>query len=292
MKPWLLVPLTWLAFAPAGILLSDEMSSQPVGPSVLDAGQGDNTGARVSDLDYRSDCPPPYGQQPRVFAPRLCNGGEGRIDPLVHRLLSRLLGAGMRDKETLCVIDSAIVNSQRDCLPVEPNFDASFLADLMRRLAWNWRQQGSLERAEQLLRRASAILADADPNGMMRLSTLQAWALLEIDRGKLSHAREIAEQLTALARKEYHRAPMSSSSLVRALELESAVLAKLGFAGESRAALQEAEALAALPDPCEGIVNCECKRDDTDMIVCEEGEIPFFQCRQDESAETACERVR
>jgi acyl-CoA reductase-like NAD-dependent aldehyde dehydrogenase len=117
------------------------------------------------------------------------------------------------------------------------------MADLMIRLAYGWKRQGALDRAEELARHANALLEAVGEEHLLRMSTLRAWAIFEMDRGELAHAANLVEFEVALARRWYEEVPDSPQLLIRALRLKAVVFEKLGRTRDAEAAQAEAERL-------------------------------------------------
>jgi len=151
------------------------------------------------DLGYWTVCP---AASIPALAQRLCHETASGVDPAAFSILRNILQAGVSDNEALCVIDATIVRSLRECMKSPwQMIDVAAMVNLMRNLADNWTRQGVFERAEPLYRHANAMLENVGDEGLAKLALLKAWTRMEIERGVLQRARELAAQHTALARK-------------------------------------------------------------------------------------------
>jgi hypothetical protein len=173
----------------------------------------------------------------------LCSKPESGIDRSAAKLLTGILNAQVDSKAALCVIDSAIVGSQHECLAGAGARSAFTMADLMIRLAYNWRQQGALDRANELAQQANVLLQAVGEDKLQRMSALRAWALVEMERGQLQHAAQLADLQTTLARRWYQTVPNSRAPLIEALELKGLIFEKLGLSNDAQTAREEAEKL-------------------------------------------------
>jgi hypothetical protein len=117
------------------------------------------------------------------------------------------------------------------------------MADLMIRLAYGWKWQGALDRAEELARHANALLEAVGEEDLQRISALRAWTIFEMDRGELAHATELVDFQIALARRWHDEVRDPPKLLVDALMLKAMVLEKLGRYGDAELVRAEADRL-------------------------------------------------
>jgi hypothetical protein len=165
-----------------------------------------------------------------------------------HRLRDRL-DARVRDNEELSRMEAEVADAVRhDCR------DPGIAADLMRGVAWNWKVQGDLVRADQLYRQAYAIYDLAPDDRLGKEALLQEWAELKLAAGESDQAINLAKLRTTLARKHASDDASfddhASTTLIAALNFQAYVLDKAGLADQARTAKQEADQLWAQLKPC------------------------------------------
>jgi len=173
----------------------------------------------------------------------LCDLTETTVNVVVYNFIADLLLNGVTDKQTLCVIDAAVVRSQDHCVSPGISGGVEPMAELMRLLALKWERQGELERADQLYRSAYALLEKSSVMSLPKQGVLYYWALLKVKRGETERAVELIRLHTAVARQDYEAGKFPVASLISALWWEAALLEKLGLASEAQAARDEAEKL-------------------------------------------------
>jgi hypothetical protein len=179
---------------------------------------------------------------PAIAILPLCTRPGNGIDRSAGALLKNILNEQTADQPTLCAADSTVVEASQ-CLSGTGARSVFTMADLMIRLAYDWRQQGELERAEQLAHQANALLEAVGETRLQRISALRAWAVIEMERGQLQHAAELADRETEFARMWHEEVPGSPDLLIEALVLKASVLEKLGLASDAEQIRQEAKSL-------------------------------------------------
>jgi hypothetical protein len=148
------------------------------------------------------------------------------------------LGAG-----ALCIIDSSMVLFGRECVPGGLPFRETLL------LAQNWSDLRVFERADQLYQQLYAI-SEREKDGLsVRQQILDPWISLQIARGDLERARDLAKHQTELARKAFACDERWNPTLERALKSEARILEDLSDAGAAEIARKEAASLPPLPPP-------------------------------------------
>ena len=172
----------------------------------------------------------------------LCTRPGSGVDRRAGDLLKTILTEQTADQPTLCAADNTVVEANQ-CLYGYGARSVFTMADLMIRLAYNWRQQGELERAEQLAHQANALLEAVDETRLQRISALREWAVIEMERGELQHAAELADREADFARKFQDEVRGSPDLLIEALVLKASVLEKLGLFSDAARLRQEADDL-------------------------------------------------
>lgn len=191
---------------------------------------------------------------------KLCKSPAGPADWRVRTYLGNRLRGGPKYLASLCEIDAAIVQAQRDCELGSWHANERMIEGLMRSLADSWKLYGAFERADQLYAQA---FASRSAPGFMLWTTdiLMGWADLKVRMGDAENARKLARQQTEIERQEYASGYAIDSEtclptplgIVHALKFEAGILERLGFDGEAHALRQEMEELSPTPGTCEGV---------------------------------------
>src|SRR5262249_41512359 len=160
--------------------LADERASTPV-----QSDEQITTGVGKSETRL-SEWPPCVLRSRDLHSTDLCPQ-HGDVETIAFQSLRDRLTSGVADFQRLCEIDTILVSSEPDCTPPDAaKLANSAFAALLRLLAWNWKEQGALERADQLYGRAYGILAGRPAGGILLTSAvLQEWALLKLQKGEL-----------------------------------------------------------------------------------------------------------
>ncbi len=256
-KHWWLILVTWLAWvapgAGAGLSVAYGGNSEHGQPGLSDSCLLNNVAKSSADLGDWPYCP---ARPPSATTMRLCKDASDEVDGRTFRATRDRLRAGVSDTDALCQIDAALVRSQQDCALAQHPGDVNLITGLMSTLAYNWQQQGNFERADQLYRRAYAMLEKGNGSILGKMGVLQDWGHLKLAIGETQRAKEIAEFRTAVARKNYQTGKsedFSTRVLIAALEFQVWIFERIGLAREAGAAQQEAEALSAQLEPCIGL---------------------------------------
>lgn len=237
-------------------LMSAALSGWVVGHPPAYAGspeQGHSADLTPSKSDEATALEAKLSDWPACVSLGLASTRESYPDPAswinasTFGVLQDLLRAGISNNtRALCVIDAALVRSQDGNTSSLDRHYRFNIAALMEMLADNWKEQGVLERADQLYGRAYVLFQNTWEYNWATVWVLQDWALLKLDLGQPERAKELASLQTELARQAYLADQSASSSrkrLVEALTVQASILEKLGLGSEAQAARDEAQAL-------------------------------------------------
>lgn len=208
-------------------------------------------GSSPAILEQWSGC---STEQALTRLPRLCPASPNRISVDAFRVIRDALRSGGHNIETLCAADMMLVSSQYECSASQAG-GVGLLAELMRLAAWNWKQSGALERADQLFEQSYS-LGDKEHGTLRKIVVLQDWAILKLEKGEQELAMELTDLQVNLARKEYQSATsadFASSLLVDALMFQAEVQEKVGLIERAQETRKEAGEVAAVPRTCRGI---------------------------------------
>jgi hypothetical protein len=167
------------------------------------------------------------------------------VNEIAYYLIADLLYNDANDQETLCVLDGAVVRSQHQCaLPEMPGKSQGVepMASLMRILALKWEKLGELERPDQLLRAADALL-EKSRSSLSKQAVLSDWAFLKVKRGEVDRARELMKLRTAIAREDYEAGKFPARTFGADLRWEAQFLEDIGDTREAQALREEAAQL-------------------------------------------------
>lgn len=209
--------------------------------------QGNDIIASAAPISRWKGCPAGEMNRP---PPNLCLQLERQSKTPMLWVIRDLLGHEIIHAGSICVVDAAVVELDRDCASKGYNkkYKYSDLNSVMVLLARRWAQRGVLERSDQWFERAYSLASiDDDPKGFLEINVLRKWTLIKLQQGDLKRAHELAERHTATARAVIARFPVFMGLLVEARQLEAEILDQIGRTEEAMAARHEAEVLSRIP---------------------------------------------
>lgn len=190
-----------------------------------------------------------------AFAQPLCiDDDPSSYSPYI--VLDGMLRTGVVGADALCIVDSSAVLSERECTKSRPEDGTGrqivgTSLELILRLAQSWRDLNVFERADQLYQWAYVVVARGNARPAIEVFILQEWTSLNVARGKLERARDLANRRTTLARRAFECDPAWVSMLKSALETEARILTELGEVEAAASARREADSLpVSAPEIC------------------------------------------
>jgi hypothetical protein len=154
------------------------------------------------------------------------------------------------DQHDLEEVEKAIERERPSCS--RPS-DIMLVADLMRLVGENWKEDGKLERADSAYQTAYEYVSNAPNNVLGKISVLQAWASLKVQLNAFLTAQKFARMQSSVAQQAYSDRKFGPELVASSLRFEATILASTGRLEEADTREAEASTLLATAKKCVGL---------------------------------------